>query len=191
MKKTLQSILAITLFTIGFSANSQTRYLDDVFSTVTITSDITYATNVTILPMLQGLPPAPAPLNCDIYEPTNDTETDRPVIIIAHTGSFLPAVVNGQPTGSKTDSSIVEQCTRWAKKGYVAVAMTYRQGWNALSADQNVRTSTLIQAAYRSIQDARSLIRFMRQDEANGLMVQKLYLEATAQVDIFLLVLLL
>ena len=168
MKKTLQSILAITLFTIGFSANSQTRYLDDIFSTVTVTSDITYATNVTILPMLQGLPPFPSPLDCDIYEPTNDTETDRPVIIIAHTGSFLPAVVNGQPTGSKTDSSIVEQCTRWAKKGYVAVAMTYRQGWNALSADQNVRTSTLIQAAYRSIQDARSLIRFMRQDEANG-----------------------
>ena len=46
--------------------------------------------------------------------------------------------------------------------------MTYRQGWNPSSTDQNVRTSTLIQAAYRSIQDARSLIRFMRQDEANG-----------------------
>jgi hypothetical protein len=168
MKKTLQSILAITLFAIGFSANSQTRYLDDVFSAVTVTSDVTYATNITILPVLQGLPPAAAPIQCDIYEPTGDTETDRPVIILAHTGSFLPAVLNGQPTGSKTDLSIVEQCNRWAKKGYVAVAMSYRLGWNPTSTDQNTRTSTLIQAAYRSIQDARSLIRFMRQEEANG-----------------------
>jgi hypothetical protein len=166
MKKSLQLILALALFTIGFSANSQIRYLDDIFSDVTITSDITYATNITILPVLQGLPPAAAPLVCDIYEPVGDSLLNRPVIILAHTGSFLPAVINGQPTGSKTDSSVVEQCTRWAKKGYVAVAMTYRQGWNPTSTDQNTRTSTLIQAAYRSIQDARSLIRFMRQEEA-------------------------
>ena len=168
MKRTLQSILVITLLTIGFTANSQTRYLDDIFPSATVTSDVTYATNVSILPVLQGLPPAAAPINCDIYEPTGDTETDRPVIILAHTGSFLPPVINGQATGSKTDLSIVEQCTRWAKKGYVAVAMSYRLGWNPTSTDQNTRTSTLIQAAYRGIQDARSLIRFMRQEEANG-----------------------
>jgi hypothetical protein len=168
MNKNLQKILAIFILTLGFSANSQTRYLDDVFSSVTVTNDVTYATNITILPALQGLPPAPAPITCDIYEPTGDTETDRPVIILAHTGSFLPPVLNGQPTGSKSDLSVVEQCNRWAKKGYVAVAMSYRLGWNPNSLDQNVRTSTLIQAAYRSIQDARSLIRFMRQDEANG-----------------------
>ena len=164
MKKLLLILLFLPI--IGFG---QTRYLDDMFSAVTVTSDVTYATNVSVLPVLQGLPTAAAPINCDIYEPTGDTETDRPVIILAHTGSFLPPVINGQATGSKTDSSIVEQCTRWAKKGYVAVAMSYRLGWNPTSTDQNTRTSTLIQAAYRSIQDARSLIRFMRQEEAvNG-----------------------
>jgi hypothetical protein len=46
--------------------------------------------------------------------------------------------------------------------------MTNRLGWNPTSTDQNTRTSTLIQAAYRGIQDARSMIRFMRKDEANG-----------------------
>jgi acetyl esterase/lipase len=168
MKTTLQSILAIAIISIGIDANAQTRYLDDVFSTVTVTSDVVYANNISILPALQGLPPAPTDLTCDIYEPSGDTELDRPVIILAHTGSFLPPVLNGQPTGSKTDSSVVEQCMRWAKKGYVAVAMTYRLGWNPSSTDQNTRTSTLIQAAYRSIQDARSLIRFIRKDEANG-----------------------
>ncbi len=168
MKKTLHLFLAIALFSLGFNANSQTRYLDDIFSSVTVTSDVVYGTNISILPMLQGLPPAPTDLKCDIYQPDGDSETNRPVIILAHTGSFLPPVINGQPTGSKTDSSIVEQCTRWAKKGYVAVAMTNRMGWNPTSTDQNVRTSTLLQAAYRGIQDARSLIRYMRQDEANG-----------------------
>ena len=168
MKKNLHSILAIILFTIGFSANSQTRYLDDVFSAVTVTSDVTYATNITILPLLMGQAPAPAPILCDIYEPTGDTETNRPVIILAHTGSFLPPVINGQPTGSKSDLSIVEQCTRWAKKGYVAVAMDNRLGWNPFSTDQNVRTSTLIQAAYRGIQDAKAMVRYMRMTEATG-----------------------
>ncbi len=168
MKKNLHSTLAIILVTLGFSANSQTRYLDDVFSAVTVTSDVTYATNISILPMLMGQAPAPAPILCDIYEPTGDTETNRPVIILAHTGSFLPPVLNGQPTGSKSDLSIVEQCTRWAKKGYVAVAMDNRLGWNPTSTDQNVRTSTLIQAAYRGIQDAKAMVRYMRMTEATG-----------------------
>ena len=168
MKITLQAILATIFISIGISTNAQTRYLDDVFTEVTVTSNVVYANNISILPMLQGLPPEATDLVCDIYEPTGDSAVNRPVIIIAHTGSFLPAVINGQPTGTKTDSSIVEQCTRWAKKGYVAVAMTNRLGWNPSSTDQNTRTSTLLQASYRGIQDARSMIRFMRQDEANG-----------------------
>ena len=168
MKTTLQLAFTIALLVLGLSASAQTRYLDDVFSAVTVTSNVTYATNISVLPMLQNLPPSPAPIQCDIYEPTGDSIVNRPVIILIHTGSFLPPVLNGQPTGSKTDLSIVEQCTRWAKKGYVVVAMTNRLGWNPTSTDQNTRTATLIQAAYRSIQDARSMIRFMRQDEANG-----------------------
>ena len=127
-----------------------------------------YASNISIEPMLIGLNPMQMPILCDIYEPTGDGWTNRPVIILAHTGSFLPAVANGQPTGSRVDSSIVEQCIRWAKKGYVAVAMDNRLGWNPVSTDQNVRTSTLIQAAYRGIQDAKAMVRFMRMTADNG-----------------------
>ena len=168
MKTTLQSVFTIALLSLGLSVNAQERYLDDVFSAVTVTSDVTYATNISILPMLQGLPPGPATLKCDIYTPDGDTETNRPVIILAHTGSFLPPVVNGQATGSKSDLSIVEQCNRWAKKGYVAVAMDNRLGWLPTSADQNVRTSSLLQAAYRGIQDAKAMVRYMRMTEATG-----------------------
>ena len=114
------------------------------------------------------LPPGPATLKCDIYEPTGDSVVNRPVIILIHTGTFLPAIANGQPTGSKTDLSIVEQCSRWAKKGYVAIAMENRLGWNPTSSDQDVRTSTLLQAAYRGIQDAKAMVRYMRMTEDNG-----------------------
>ena len=167
MKIKLQSLLLI-FFLIASISFSQTRYMDEVFCDIEIESDIVYGNNITVLPLLQGGAPAPEDLEMDIYMPSGDSATDRPVVMILHTGSFLPAVINGQPTGSKTDSTIVEQCTRWAKKGYVAIAISYRLGWNPTSQDQNTRTSTLIQAAYRSIQDARSLIRFLREDESNA-----------------------
>ena len=168
MKIILQSTLAIALISLGFTSSAQTRYLDDVFSAVTVTSDIPFATNISVLPLLQGLPPGPASLKCDIYEPTGDSVINRPVIILIHTGTFLPAIANGQPTGSKIDLSIVEQCTRWAKKGYVAIAMENRLGWNPVSPDQDERTSSLLQAAYRGIQDAKAMVRYMRMTEDNG-----------------------
>ena len=168
MKKTLQNLLAVSILFIGITATSQTRYLDDVFTDVQITDSVVYAQNISIEPMLVGLSPALMPILCDVYEPAGDSLTNRPVIIVAHTGSFLPAVANGQATGSRVDSSIVEQCIRWAKKGYVAIAMDNRLGWNPLSTDQNVRTSTLLQAAYRGIQDARAMVRYMRMTEDTG-----------------------
>jgi len=163
MKKILLILLCLPI--IGFG---QTRYLDDIFTNVTVISDVQYAENISILPVVLsgGInPPALTPILCDIYKPTGDNLTDRPVVILAHTGSFLPQVINGQPTGDKTDFSIVEQCTRWARKGYVAVAMNNRLGWNPTSTDQDVRTSTLIQALYRGIQDAKAMVRFLRKTE--------------------------
>ena len=98
--------------------------------------------------------------------PAGDTATDRPVVIILHTGSFLPAIANGQATGDKTDNATMEQCKRFAQKGYVAVAINYRLGWNPISEDENVRRSTLIQAAYRGLQDLRTAVRFFRKSIA-------------------------
>lgn len=100
----------------------------------------------------------------DVYEPANDSITARPLVIVLHTGSFLPRVSNGQPTGSRTDSAVVEMCNRFAKRGYVAVAPSYRLGWNPISSDQDVRTSTLLQAVYRAIQDAKNCVRYFKND---------------------------
>ncbi|MDG1848898.1 MAG: T9SS sorting signal type C domain-containing protein, partial [Flavobacteriales bacterium] len=85
-----------------------------------------------------------------------------------HTGSFLPKIANGQPTGDKTDNAIVEACERFAKKGYVAVAINYRLGWNPVSTSEDVRRSTLIQAAYRGLQDVKTAVRFLRKSVGEG-----------------------
>jgi len=103
------------------------------------------------------------PLEMDVYTPpASDELTSRPVFIYIHTGNFLPALFNGATTGDKIDSAAVNICRQMAKRGYVAVSMNYRLGWNPLSTDENVRRGTLLQAVFRSILDVQTAVRFLR-----------------------------
>lgn len=103
------------------------------------------------------------PLEMDVYSPpASDVITDRPVFIYIHTGNFLPALFNGAITGDKGDSVAVNVCKQMAKRGYVAVSINYRLGWNPLSTNENVRRGTLLQAVYRSIHDTQSAVRYLR-----------------------------
>jgi hypothetical protein len=143
---------------------AQVRYVDEVFADVTVTSDVTYAANVTVITTLQGYPPMALPQLMDVYEPTGDVETNRPLIIYLHTGNFLPQYINGGATGNKDDYAAVEICSRFARMGYVVASIDYRLGWNPLAATQTERTYQLINAAYRGVQDARTAVRFFRMD---------------------------
>jgi len=162
MKKTLFLLTICLSFLNIQSITAQERYLNEIFTEVNVVSDVVYGNNVTVFPTLLGQAPATQDLLMDIYTPVGDTETNRPVVIMLHTGSFLPSVLNGQATGSKTDNAIVAQCERFAKKGYVAVAISYRVGWNPTSTNADVRRRTLIQAALRGLQDTRTAMRFLR-----------------------------
>jgi acetyl esterase/lipase len=158
MKK-INSLALIALgLCIGFSTNAQTRYLNDTFTEVSVTENVQYGANVGIITQSAAM----ENLYMDVYQPAGDTVTNRPVVIMLHTGSFLPAIVNGQPTGDKSDNAIVEMCERFAKKGFVAIALNYRLGWNPISPSEDVRRSTLIQAAYRGLQDVKTAVRFLR-----------------------------
>ena len=66
------------------------RYIDEIFDEVDVASGVVYGENITVIPALQGMPPAPENLLMDVYTPAGDTETDRPVILYFHTGNFLP-----------------------------------------------------------------------------------------------------
>jgi hypothetical protein len=142
---------------------AQTRYLEDVGDEIVVTSNVVYGSNIGIISQT----PALEELKMDLYQLAgDDTTTNKPVVIMLHTGSFLPAIANGQPTGDKTDNAIVEMCKRFAKKGYLAVALNYRLGWNPVSTSEDVRRSTLIQAAYRGLQDTKTAVRFLRKSAA-------------------------
>lgn len=109
-------------------------------------------------------------LKMDIYEPdqTVDTEGARPVIILIHTGNFLPQIINGSATGTRTDSSLVNLAKRFAARGYVAVSMSYRGGWNPLATTVEERRAQLLNAVYRAIHDTKQCVRFLKADAATS-----------------------
>lgn len=163
MKKNLLNLITVFAFTaICFNATAQKRYINEVFMNVTKSADIEYDSNRSINIIPPNNPPIiTSKLLCNIYQPEGDTAAKRPLIILAHTGSYLPAIINQQTTGNKNDSSIVELANLLTKRGYVVMAVNYRLGWNPNAASA-AATEQLIKATYRAIQDVRNAIRFMR-----------------------------
>jgi len=177
MKRKLLSILMLTgLLALFNQSSAQVRYINEIFTSVNRTVNVPYDTNVAVNllfgntqvpPPLSGSPLWSENLICDIYTPpTSDAVTNRPVIILAHTGSYLPAIINNQVTGNKNDSAIVAIATSFAKRGYVVVAPNYRLGWNPTTTNQEAATEQLLKATYRGMQDIRNCIRFIRTNAA-------------------------
>lgn len=104
----------------------------------------------------------------DVYQPDQgtDTEMQRPLLVYVHTGNALPPPLNGSPTGTRKDSSAVEVCKRTARRGYVAVSMSYRLGWNPLAATELERRGSLLNAIYRALHDVRQCVRTMKAEAA-------------------------
>lgn len=162
MKKILQSLLIVALISVWNTALAQ-RYLTEIFPSSSVTSNVVYGSNMEVL---TGTPIS-KDLKVDIYEPAGavDPLAQRPLVIMFHTGSFLPPFINQTPTGSKTDSVIAEVCRQFARRGYVAASATYRWGWNPQAlgpTGQDIRTGTLLLAAYRGIQDAHACVRYFK-----------------------------
>ena len=157
-----QTLLTIALLGIGIGLWGQERYADEIFSDVTVTADVMFSDNFGFFSGFQALDT----LRMDIYEPMGDTMSNRPLIILMHPGSFLPKGVNTLPFGDRKDSAMVEMCKQFAKRGFVAVASSYRAGWNPASSDQDVRGGTIITATVLGALDAKNCIKFFRQDAA-------------------------
>ena len=166
MKK-LFLLICLSITTIGW-LSAQERYLDEVFTDVNVESDVVYGNNATILALAQAGQAIPQDLVCDVYTPDGDTETNRPAVIVLHTGNFLPPTFNGGCGGTIDDADVVELCTRLAKMGYVAIAADYRLGWDPTNMDQAIRVFTIINAAYRGVQDSRTAVKYLRNDALNG-----------------------
>ena len=154
------SFLCIML--IGVSANAQDRYLEPITTNIAVDLDVQYGENVSVL---TGAP-ASQPLFMDVYYPADDeSNVLRPLVIYCHTGNFLPTPTNGGPQGNKNDSSVVFIAERLASMGYVVASIDYRLGWNPFG-DLDTRIGTLINAAYRGVQDLNTAVRYFRKEAA-------------------------
>jgi acetyl esterase/lipase len=109
-------------------------------------------------------------LKMDAYmpNPSIDNMAKRPIIIYLHTGNFLPPGINGSPCGDKGDSSVVEICKGFARRGFIAIAIDYRLGWNPIATTEQERRGTLLNAVYRSIHDTKECVRVIKALEAQG-----------------------
>ncbi len=118
------------------------RYLDTVFTATTTQTGIQYGASVPF-----GSTSA-SPLLLDLYAPTGDTTSARPVLIWIHGGGFV--------SGTRTDGQIPRLARSMALRGYVSVSISYRlRSPSAFNADQ-------MGGIRDAVHDARAAVRWVR-----------------------------
>jgi len=123
------------------------RYDTVVFPTViTADSNVVYGWN-------KDLNNAMDTLKMDVYQPAGDVATQRPLLVMAHGGSFVG--------GSKKD--LVALCTAFAQRGYVTASIDYRLGMGF-----PIDSIHAMSAVWRAVQDMKAAVRFFRKDAATA-----------------------
>jgi para-nitrobenzyl esterase len=112
------------------------RYADEIFTEVMV-STVEYSSQYG--------------LQMDIYQPVGDAETNRPVVVLAHGGGFV--------AGNRSNPTMVRLGNDLAKRGYVAVSVTYRLAPSILTMlDSNSAADVVIKA----LSDSRAAVRYLR-----------------------------
>jgi len=143
-------ILLIFSIIISQSIFSQCngRYDSEIFSSVTKTtvnySDVYVNSQHTM----------------NIYTPDGDTETNRPLILFMHGGSFYG--------GDKTEPDCVDFCESFAKRGYVTASVNYRLVGLLDVVSFLTYNSEQYEEVLKATSDVKSAIRYFRKDFSNG-----------------------
>jgi para-nitrobenzyl esterase len=146
MNKIKTYVLAFILVPLSMEAQqldcSEGRYTDHLFTEVGVVKDIQYGEASTMGGKSQAL-------LLDFYEPLGDKLELRPLVIMAHGGSFVG--------GDRTQTE--EFCFDFAKRGYVCANIEYRL------LDMLVLDSIgLTEAVFMAINDMRAAVRFFKED---------------------------
>jgi len=149
MKKTILSIFACLILGV-YQTNAQ-RYLMPVFDSIVITDSIPYGSANNYLG-------ASTTLAMDLYMPYGDTTTNRPLLVLAHGGSFIG--------GNKKAADIVKVCMEFAKRGYVCASIKYRLGVN--TSNPLTLANEFANAVWRGTLDGRGAIRYFYKDASMG-----------------------
>jgi para-nitrobenzyl esterase len=139
---------------IGINAQdcSGNRYFNEVFPSVTEIKDVEYGRNF----LQDGV--TEKVLQLDIYLPQGDLDTDRPLVVFAHGGSFI----------SGTRADMAGQCRSFAKLGYVAASISYRLldiNDPAVFANPGLEFEKEVM---RAMHDMRAAVRFFRKSVADN-----------------------
>jgi len=120
MKKYLSAILLLLFLVANTNASdcNNGRYKRQLFPQVKRTNNIIYATK-------RQSDGAMIDLKYDVYEPMNDTASNRAVMLLIHGGAYLKLLDQNSP-------DIVLMSTYFAQHGYVAISIDYRQEPNLL-----------------------------------------------------------
>lgn len=129
------------------------RYFNYVYpANPIVTSNVNYGSNVKVGGSTQQL-------LLDVYEPNGDTAALRPLVLVAHGGSFIG--------GSKTGTDVVPICKDLAKLGYVAASVEYRLGMTNFPLP-GPDSSDATEAVMRAVHDGRAAVRYFRKNADIG-----------------------
>ncbi len=167
MKKSFTSLLMLATAWV-MAQPLPNRYKTEIFTApqISVTNNVVFSTNIPHVTTtnlfgyqlaneerygnVTSPPGQIVTLRMDIYQPnqTIDTLSKRPVIIFCFGGGFV--------TGSRTETSMVQLCQSFARRGFVTATIDYRLGMNISNEELSKR------AVYRGVQDGRSAVRFFR-----------------------------
>lgn len=154
MKKILQNLLLgglLAATSLSLTAQCGDRFQTEIFDNFEVTQDVQYGSNVAI----GG---AATTLKFDFYEPSNDSYEMRPLIILAHGGTFI--------TGDENSGDIVTLAENFARRGYVVASINYRLLSIGEALSSTDITGTFFDEVVKAVADMKAAIRFFRQDAA-------------------------
>jgi para-nitrobenzyl esterase len=134
--KLLLVMLTVMTCMLAQRSDAQTRYLDSVFAAYTLDS-VVYSS-------VTGF-------KLDVYQPAGDAVTNRPVIVLAHEGTFYTGTRENDPT-------VVRLCQDLAHKGYVTVSIDYTLTYPPTNLLDSAYASVEV---FKAIADARAAVRFL------------------------------
>jgi len=153
MKKELLLLIGLWAFLSALLPSQNpgcdgSRYLDNVFPTVKKTT-VVYAPTISHLGQNINL-------SMDVYEPEGDNLSARPVVILAHGGSFMFG-----------DRTMMQQwCELLAKKGYLAASIQYRLfPWLSSGFPDSTE---VFDTAIKATGDMKAAVRYFREDAATA-----------------------
>lgn len=136
-------IMYVLVYQIAIAGADALRYRDIVFSQVKIDS-VVYCTQ-------NG-----SPLYMDVYQPVGDTARQRPLIILAHGGSFMH--------GNRRSDCIPAMCRELAGRGFVVASIDYRlTNLLGLATKRNAYAAII-----KAVADGRNSVRWFINDAAQG-----------------------